>query len=143
MYGPSLPPWFGQSAQSEHGSDLNQGLDHQSKQSEQPNRCVRLEPKSTQTKGNIRFGQNTYLSLHLQRRISPLFMSKGLLSPKGPLLSKTKQHDPDPVFYREVDMSDLPSQYAEEIETFRHILDLPGPRETILGLLLLFLAWMM
>ena len=28
-------------------------------------------------------------------------------------------------------MSDLPSQYAEEVETFRHILDLPDPRETM------------
>ena len=29
-------------------------------------------------------------------------------------------------------MSDLPSQYAEEVETFRHVLDLPDPRETML-----------
>ena len=29
-------------------------------------------------------------------------------------------------------MADLPSQYAEEVETFRHILDLPDPRETML-----------
>ena len=28
-------------------------------------------------------------------------------------------------------MFDLPSQYAEEVETFRHILDLPDPRETM------------
>ena len=28
-------------------------------------------------------------------------------------------------------MSDLPSHYAEEVETFRHILDLPDPRETM------------
>ena len=28
-------------------------------------------------------------------------------------------------------MSDLPSQYAEEIETFRHILKLPDTRDTI------------
>ena len=28
-------------------------------------------------------------------------------------------------------MSDLPSQYAEEVETFRHIFDLPDPRETL------------
>ena len=27
-------------------------------------------------------------------------------------------------------MADLPSQYAEEVETFRHILNLPDPRET-------------
>ena len=41
-----------------------------------------------------------------------------------------QQHITDPVFYREVE-SDLPSQYAEEVETFRHILDLPDPRETL------------
>ena len=28
-------------------------------------------------------------------------------------------------------MSDLPSQYAEDVETFRQILDLPDPRETL------------
>ena len=28
-------------------------------------------------------------------------------------------------------MFDLPSQYAEEVETFRHIPDLPDPRETM------------
>ena len=28
-------------------------------------------------------------------------------------------------------MSDLPSQYAEEVETFRQILDLPDPGETL------------
>ena len=37
----------------------------------------------------------------------------------------------DPVVYREVDMSDLPSQYAEEVETFRQILDLPDPMDTL------------
>ena len=33
------------------------------------------------------------------------------------------QHDPAPIFYREVAMADLPSQYTEEVETFRRILD--------------------
>ena len=28
-------------------------------------------------------------------------------------------------------MADLPSQYAEEVETFRHILNPPDPRETM------------
>ena len=38
--------------------------------------------------------------------------------------------DPDPVFYREVDMYDMPSQYTEDIETFS--LNLADPRESIL-----------
>ena len=49
-----------------------------------------------------------------------------------------QQNNTDPVFNREVDMSDLPSQYAEEVETFRHIPDLretmPRYSTTVLGL---------
>ena len=41
------------------------------------------------------------------------------------------QHDPDPPYYREVALSDIPSQYAEEVDTFRRILRLPDPRESM------------
>ena len=41
------------------------------------------------------------------------------------------QHDPDPPYYREVALSDIPSQYAEEVDTFRRILKLPHPRESL------------
>ena len=41
------------------------------------------------------------------------------------------QHDPDPPYYREVALSDIPSQYAEEVDTFRCILKLPDPRESL------------
>ena len=41
------------------------------------------------------------------------------------------QHDPDPPYYREVALSDVPSQYAEEVDTFRRILSLPDPRESM------------
>ena len=40
-----------------------------------------------------------------------------------------QQTDSDSVFYRKIDMSDLPSQYAEDIETFRQILKLPDTRD--------------
>ena len=90
---PSLQPRFGQSVQSEHGpkhSDLHsKHSDHHSEHSEQPKRCVLLDPRNTRTKRNTRFGENIFHSLHLQRRISPLPLLKGLLSPKGLLLSKT------------------------------------------------------
>ena len=39
------------------------------------------------------------------------------------------QHDPDPPYFREVALSDIPSQYAEEVDTFRRILSLPDPQE--------------
>ena len=41
------------------------------------------------------------------------------------------QHDPEPPYYREVALSDMPSQYSEEINTFRRILSLPDPRESM------------
>ena len=41
------------------------------------------------------------------------------------------RHDPDPPYYREVALSDIPSQYAKEVDTFRRILSLPDPRESI------------
>ena len=40
------------------------------------------------------------------------------------------RHDPDPPYYREVALSDIPSQYAE-VDTFRCILKLPDPRESL------------
>ena len=41
------------------------------------------------------------------------------------------QHDPDPPYYREVALPDIPSQYAEEVDTFRRILKLPDPRDSL------------
>ena len=58
-------------------------------------------------------------------------MKKFSKTPRAPSEQDQPQHDPDPLFSREVAMADLPSQYAEEVETFRHIFDLPDPRETM------------
>ena len=41
------------------------------------------------------------------------------------------QHDPDPPYYREVALADILSQYAEEVDTFRHVLSLPDPRRSL------------
>ena len=52
--------------------------------------------------------------------------------PSGALADQDQpQHDPDPPYYREVALSDIPSQYAEEVDTFRRILYLPDPRESM------------
>ena len=97
-----------------------------------PNRCVRPEPKNILTNTNTRFGPNIFLSRHPQRWISPLLSSKrSTQSPRAPSELDQPQHDPDALFYREEAMADLPSQYAEEVETLRHILDLPDPRKTM------------
>ena len=52
--------------------------------------------------------------------------------PSGTLSDQDQpQHDPDPPYYREVALSDVPSQYAEKVDTFRRILSLPYPRESM------------
>ena len=61
-------------------------------------------------------------SVHMQRSSKPS---------RAPSDQDQPQHNPDPPFSREVAMVNLPSQYAEEMETFRRILDLPDPRETM------------
>ena len=94
-------------------------------------RSSRLDPKNMQIKESTRLGPGTCLSRHLQRKISPLYPCKGLLSPLGPLLIKTNLNTIQSQFYREVAMAELPSQCAEEVETFRCILDLPDPWETM------------
>ena len=50
------------------------------------------------------------------------------------------QHDPDPPYYREVALSDIPSQYSEEVDTFRRILSLT-PGTLCLGLQLQCWVW--
>ena len=80
---------------------------------------------------NISRGPDSYP--HLQERISPL--KHRHRSPKPSRKSypdqEHPQHDPDPPYYREVALSDIPSQYAEEVDTFRRILRLPDPRESL------------
>ena len=77
------------------------------------------------------------MCLHLQRRISPLHPDTGLQSLLRLILIKTNLNTiqtpppPPPPYYREVALSDVPSQYAEEVGTFRRILDLPDPRESM------------
>ena len=52
--------------------------------------------------------------------------------PRPPKFTQSVQSDPASKHSDlEVDMSDLPLQYADEVETFRQILELPDPRETL------------
>ena len=58
----------------------------------------------------------------------------GLQSPLGLSLISDQdqpQHDPYPPYYREVALPDVPSQYAEEVDTIRRILSLPDRRESM------------
>ena len=131
--GPSLPPRFGQSALSKHGSDPMPS-DHHSEHSEQPEQVCssRAKKHADKKKHKVRakyFSQSSFS----EDDQSSVPIKKSSKPERAPSEQDQQQKDPDLVFYREVDMSDLPSQYAEEVETFKHIhvLDLPGPRETM------------
>ena len=115
-----------------HESDPRHVSDEHSGQSEEPSRVVSARPKRKHAdKEKTRLGPDTHLSPCLQKKISPLFLHRSSKPTRAPSDQDQPQHDPDPLFYREVAMADLPSQYAEEVETFRRILNLPDPRETM------------
>ena len=91
-----------------------------------------LDLRNTLTRASINLGPDM---CHLQRKITPLLPDTGLLSPLGlspqaQLLIKTS-HNMIPPYYREVALSDIPSQYSEEVDTFRRILSLPDPRDSM------------
>ena len=114
--GPSLPPQFDQMLQSEIRSHPN------SKQSEHV--ClVRRKKHLDKRKHKVR---TKYVTSSSSAK------SESLLNPKGLLPNKTSNKQTQIlVFYIEVDMSDLLLQYTEDIETFKQILNLPDPRDTM------------
>ena len=136
VYGPPVPPKFSQSVQSNHGpkhSDLQS--DHSDPQSEdhsqQPKRvCSKAKKHSDKKKHKVRAKYYSQSSSSEEDQTS-VPIKKSTKPQQAPSEHEHQQDSTDPVFYREVDMSHLPSQYAEEVETFRQILDLPDPRETL------------
>ena len=95
-----------------HNSDPRHVSDQHSGQSKEPSRVVSAIPQTHADKRKHKV-RSRYLS-----------QSSSLEEDQSSTRSR-------PTFYREVAMADLPSQYAEEVETFRRILDLPDPSETM------------
>ena len=92
-----------------------------------------LDPKNILTRGNIRSRHLSSSSEEDQSSVVRHSSSKPSgAQPSGAASDQDlPQHDPDPPYYREVALSDVPSQYAEEVDTFRRILSLPEPRESM------------
>ena len=134
FWGPSLPPRFGQSVQSEQANMApnHHSLDHHSEHSEQPERvCSSRAKKHLDKKKHKVRAKYFSQSSTSEEDQSSVPIKRSAKPQRAPSEQDQQQNNPDPVFYREVDMFDLPSQYAEEVEIFRHILDLPDPRETM------------
>ena len=78
--------------------------------------CSKAKKHSDEKKHKVRTKYYSQSSSSEEDQSSvPIKSTKPQQSPSEP---EHQQDSTDPVFYREVDMSDLPSQYAEEVETF-------------------------
>ena len=134
FYGPPLPPKSSQNVQSELASkqlDIDSDHSEHHSESEHPKGCV-LKPKSILTRGSNKVWAKYYSLSSSSEEGESSVPTKKPTQPQHKTPQEPEHQDStDPVFYREVDMSDLPSQYAEEVETFRQILDLPDPRESL------------
>ena len=97
---------------------------------EKPSRVVSARPKKHADKRKHKV-RSRYPSSSSEEDQSSVHKHRSSKPSRAPSDQDQPQHDPDPLFYREVAMADLPSQYAEEVETFRRILNLPDPRETM------------
>ena len=135
FYGPPLPPKSTQTVQSEHASrhlDLESDHSDHHSESEQPKRvCSKAKKHSDKRKHKVQSKYCSQSSSSGEDESSVPIQKSTKSQYKAPPEPEHSQVSTDPVFYREVDMSDLPSQYAEEVETFRQILDLPDPKETL------------
>ena len=108
----------------------NSASDHYSDHSDEP----RPEPSRAKKHTDIskHKSRSRYLPSSSEEDQSPEVRHR---SPKPSRKTYTDQdhpqHNPDPPYYREVALSDIPSQYAEEVDTFRRILKLPDPRDSL------------
>ena len=96
VYGPSLPPQFGD-AQSEHGSDLNHGSDHHSDISEQPKQMCssRAKKHSDKCKHKVRAKYISQLSSSEEDQ-SSAHRKRSSQPPRAPSELDQPQHDPYP-----------------------------------------------
>ena len=156
-YGPSLPPRLGaDQSQRDNVSDQHSGLsdepsgvasarpkkyshsqkkhdieprfalDQYSSQSDEP-QVASSRPKkhADRSKHKVR---SRYVSSSSEEDQSSAARHRSSKPSRAHSDKDQPQHDPDLPYYREVALSDVPSQYAEQVGTFRHILDLPDPR---------------
>ena len=130
-YGPQLPPRSTQKPHSERVVHSDPDSDHSDQASDSEYYQVRPKHKKHSDKRKhkskpIHKSQSSAEEDESSAPIQGFTQSQPKVPPEP-----QPQASSDPVFYREVDMNDLPSQYTEEVETFRQILDLPDPRETV------------
>ena len=65
------------------------------------------------------------------RKIFRFSLNKKSAQTKVNIKHSKNQLNPDPIYSRDLDVADLPSQYTEDIETFRQVLNIPDPRDSM------------
>ena len=132
-YGPPLPPKSFQKVQSEHASKQSDVESNHSEHHSESDHSQVVRPKSKKHSDKRKHKSRAkYYFQSSSEEDESSVPTKKPTKPQHKVHQEPQLQDStDPVFYWEVDMSDLPSQYAEEVETFRQILDLPDPRETL------------
>ena len=119
-YGPQLPPRSTQKPHSERGVHSDPNSDHSEQASDSEYYQARPKHKKHSDKRKHK-SKPIHKPQSCAEEDESSAHSQGLTQPKVPP-EPQPQASSDPVFYREVDMNDLPSQYTEEIETFRQLL---------------------
>ena len=121
-YGPPLPPKSSQNVQSEHASkqsDIESDYSEHRSELDHP-QVVRPKAKKHSDKRKHRSRAKYYSQSSSSEKDESSASTRKPTKPQHKVPQEPQHQDStDPVFYREVDMSDLPSQYAEEVETFR------------------------
>ena len=134
FYGPPLPPKSSQNVQSKHASKQSDVESYHSEHHSELEHPRKVVPKAKKhsDKRKLKARAKYYSQSSFSEEDESSASTKKPAKPQHKVPQEPQHQDStDPVFYREVDMSDLSSQYAEEVETFRQILNLPDPRETL------------
>ena len=119
---------------SRHEIESRSASDQSNEESDEP-RIPSTKPKKHYDKSKHK-SRPRYLSSSSGENQSPVARHRSSkpsgAQPSGAVSDQDlPQHYPDPPYYREVALSDIPSQYAEEVNTFRRILSLPDPKESM------------
>ena len=111
-----------------HASETRSASDHHSDESNEP-RISSSKAKKHADRGKSKKRSRYVSSSEGDHSPAPRHSSS---QPSGAVSDTDQpQHDPDPPYYRDVALSDVPLQYAEEVDTFRRILALPDRRESM------------
>ena len=121
-------------SRSRHEIESRSASDQSNEESDEP-RIPSTKPKKHSDKSKHK-SRSRYVSSSSGEDQSPVARHRSSkpfgAQPSGAVSDQDlPQHDSDPPYYREVALSDIPSQYAEEVDTFRRILSLPDPRESM------------